>query len=144
MDALRTISTGFESTQNAQNIQNARAAQSVASPRERDGVQSPQPEQSSVASSVQVNLSEAALAAARSGSPSSPPPPPPTNAPAAPVQTQEAVVRAGSVGNTGRMETQDAAASTASNREAVQRYTENANNRLPPGQSGPSSVRVSA
>ena len=143
MDALRTISTGFESTQNAQNIQNARAAQSVASPRERDGVQSPQPEQSSVASSVQVNLSEAALAAARSGSPSSPPPTP-ANAPAAPVQTQEAVVRAGSVGNTGRMETQDAAASTASNREAVQRYTENANNRLPPGQSGPSSVRVSA
>jgi len=140
MDALRTISTGFE---NAQNIQNARAAQSIAAPRERDGREPPRPEQSGVTSSVQVELSEAARAAARSGSPSLPPPIP-ANAPAAPVQIQEAVVRAGSVGNTGRAEAQDAAAYTASSREAVQRYMENANNKLPPGQSAPSSVRVSA
>ncbi|MCL1860792.1 MAG: hypothetical protein FWG52_04560 [Proteobacteria bacterium] len=140
MDALRTISAGFE---NAQNVQNARAAQAVVSPRERDGTQPPRSEQSGITPSARVELSEAARAASRSGL-SSLPPPMPANTPAAPVQTQEAVSRTGSVGNTDRTERQDAAAFTASNREAVQRYMENANNKLPPGQSGPSSVRVSA
>ncbi|MCL1824570.1 MAG: hypothetical protein FWG26_01275 [Betaproteobacteria bacterium] len=138
MDALRTISAGFEA---AQNVQNARAAQAVVSPRERDGTQPLRPE--GITPSARVDLSEAARAASRSGL-SSLPPPMPANAPAAPVQTQEAVVRAGSVGNTDRTERQDAAAFTAFSREAVQRYMENADNKLPAGQSGPSSVRVSA
>jgi hypothetical protein len=139
MDALRTVSAGFE---NAQNMQNARAAQNIAPPRERDGVQPAlRPEQPGVAPSSRVELSEAARAAARSGSPSSPPPLP-ANTPAAPVQTQEAIVRAGASGNIGRAERHDAAAFTAA--EAVQRYTENASHKLPAGQSGPSSVRVSA
>jgi len=137
MDALRTISTGLENAQN-----NIRAVQGIAMPRERDGGQPLRSEQQSGATpSVQVNLSDEARAAARSGAPS-PPPAPPVKTPAVPVQTQEVVVRAESVGNTGRVEAQDAAASTASSREAVQRYMENA--RLPAGQSAPSSVRVSA
>jgi hypothetical protein len=137
MDALRATSAGFD---NAQAIQSSRAAQDIAAPRERDGAQPLRPEQSATPS-TQVNLSEEARAAARL---SSSPPPTPANTPAAPVQTQEAVARAGSVGNTDRVERQDAAASTAANREAVQRYTENARNNLPVGQSSPSSVRVSA
>ncbi|MDR2880290.1 MAG: hypothetical protein LBV29_00080 [Azoarcus sp.] len=132
MDAVRTISTGFEGAQDIQ----ARAAQSIVAPRERDGAQSSRPEQSGA--SVQVNISEEARAAARSGTPS-PPPPAPASMPAAPVQTPEAVVRADSVENAGRA--QDV---SSSGREAVQRYVENAVNSLPLGQSGPSSVRVSA
>jgi len=141
MDALRTVSTGFENAQNM-NIQNARAAQQgTETPRERDDKDLRRSEQPSVTPSVQVNLSEAARAAAGAGLSS--PSPVSVNAPAAPVQTQEAVVRAGSAGNTDRVEMQNA--TTASNREAVQRYMDNANNnRLPPGQSGPSTVRVSA
>ncbi|MCL2644430.1 MAG: hypothetical protein FWD51_03115 [Betaproteobacteria bacterium] len=135
MDALRTISTGFE---NAQNVQNTRAAQELSAVRGRDGKEPSRPEQSGAVPSVQVDLSEAARAAARSGS--SPPPPVPANTPAVPVQTQEAVARSGSAGNTNRAEVHAAAA----NREAVQRYVENANNKLPAGQSAPSSVRVSA
>ena len=135
MDALRTISTGFENAQ-----QNARVAQAVAPPRERDNAQQQSPRSERAQPSVQVDLSEAARAAARAGSP----PSPPVNAPAAPVQTPEAVARAGSVGNTDRVERQDAAASTVANQQAVQRYMENASNRLPAGQSGPSPVRVSA
>jgi hypothetical protein len=140
MDALRAISAGFD---NAQAIQSSRAAQEVVAPRERerDGAQPFRPEQAGVAPSTQVNLSEEARAAARL---SSTPPPTPASAPAAPVQTQEAVVRAGSVGNTDRVERQDAAAFTAASREAVQRYAENARSNLPVGQSAPSSVRVSA
>jgi hypothetical protein len=130
MDAIRTIPTGFE---NVQNVQNARAAEAVAPPRERerDGAQpqSLRPEQSNA--SVQVNLSETARAAARSDSP-----PASVSAPAAPVQTQEAVSR-----TAGSVESQNAASSS---REAVQRYMENADNKLPAGQSGPSAVRVSA
>jgi hypothetical protein len=138
MDALRATSAGFDI---AQAIQSSRAAQDIAAPRERNGAQPLRPEQSEVKPSTQVNLSEEARAAARS---SFSPPPTPANTPAAPVQTQEAVVRAGSVGNTDRTERQDAVASTAANREAVQRYTENARSNLPVGQSSPSSVRVSA
>ncbi len=134
MDALRTIPTGFE---NVQNVQNARATEAVAPQRERDSVQ-PQPARLERAPqpSVQVNLSETARAAARSDSP-----PASASTPAAPVQTQEAVSRANS---TGSVESRDTAASTAAGREAVQRYMENAANRLPAGQSGPSAVRVSA
>ena len=137
MDALRTISTGFENAQ-----QNARVAQATAPLRERDDAQpqSLRPEQLGVPPSVQVNISEAARAAARSGSPSSPPTAP-VNAPAAPVQAPEAAARAGSLEKTDRVERQDAAAAS---QQAVQRYMENANNRLPAGQSAPSSVRVSA
>ena len=141
MDALRTVSAGFE---NAQNIQNARAAQTIAPPRERDGVQpSLRPEQPGVSPSVRVDLSEAARTAARSGSPSLPPPVP-ANTPAAPVQTREAVAHAAPAEGIGHVERQDTAAFTAASREAVQRYMENTNSKLPAGQSGPSSVRVSA
>jgi len=129
MDALRTISTGFE---NAQNVQNARAAEAVVPQRERDGAQALRTEQPS----VQVSLSETARAAARSESPQAP-----ASTPAAPVQTQEAVSRANSAAS---VESQSSAASTAAGREAVQRYMENAANKLPAGQSGPSAVRVSA
>ncbi|MCL2161000.1 MAG: hypothetical protein FWH56_03820 [Betaproteobacteria bacterium] len=129
MDAIRTISAGLENTQ-----QNARVAQAGTLQREREDAQQPSLRPERAQPSVQVSLSEEARAAARSASP----PTAPVNAPAAPVQTQEAVARAGSVGNTDRVERQDAAA------QAVQRYIENANNRLPAGQSAPSSVRVSA
>ncbi|MCL2877130.1 MAG: hypothetical protein FWF12_12850 [Betaproteobacteria bacterium] len=135
MDALRTVSTGLE---NAQNMQNVRAAQGIEALRERNDKEPAQPER--VAPSVQVNLSEEARAAARSGA-ASPPPPAPASTPAAPVQMREAVVRAESTGNISRVEMQNAA---ASGRDAVQRYMENAGNQLPPGQSAPSSVRVSA
>lgn len=133
MDALRIVSAGLENTP-------PRAAQGIEALRERDGREPSRPEQSAVVPSVQVDLSEAARAAARSGI-SPPPPPIAVNAPAIPVQIQEAVVRAG---DTDRAQTQDVAAFTASSREAVQRYMENADNKLPIGQSGPSSVRVSA
>ena len=131
MDAIRTISAGLENTQ-----QNARVAQAGTLQREREDAQQPSLRPERAQPSVQVNLSEEARAAARSASP----PTAPVNAPAAPVQTQEAVARAGSVGNADRVERQDAAAS----QQAVQRYMENANTRLPAGQSAPSSVRVSA
>ncbi|MDR2014344.1 MAG: hypothetical protein LBP99_01795 [Azoarcus sp.] len=139
MDALRAISAGFD---NAQAIQNAHAAQNIAAPRERDSVQPLRPEQSGASPSAQVSLSEEGRAAARLSSPSQPPVP--ANTPAAPVQTQEAVVRAGSAGNIDRAEKQNAATSTASGQEATQRYMENARSNLPAGQSGPSPVRVSA
>lgn len=131
MDALQAISAGFG---NAQNVQNARATQAVTMPRERENAAQPsQPEQPAAAPSVDVSLSEAARAAAQSSA----------NAPAAPVRGQEAVARASAVESTPRPEMEDAAAaSTAAGREAVQRYTENAN--LPIGQSGPSTIRVSA
>ncbi|MCL2591616.1 MAG: hypothetical protein FWD67_12300 [Betaproteobacteria bacterium] len=143
MDSLRTIPTGFE---NAQNIQNARAVQNVATPRERDSTQPLGSGHSGGAmTSVQVDLSDTARAAARSEVLPSPPSlASSASAPTAPVQMQDAVVRARSVGDSIRVERQDAAASTAPNREAVQRYMENANNKLPAGQSAPSSVRVSA
>jgi cell division septation protein DedD len=137
MDALRATSAGFD---NAQAIQSSRAAQNIAAPRERDGMQPLRPEQSPIPS-TQVNLSEEARAAARS---SASPPPTPVNTPAVPVQTQEAVVRAGSVANTDRVERQDAAAGMKAGQEAVQRYAENARSNLPAGQNVPSSVRVSA
>ena len=136
MDALRTIPTGFENVQNVQNVQNARAAEAVVPQRERDGAQSQSARLERAQPSVQVNLSETARAAARSDSP-----PASASTPAAPVQTQEAVSRANS---TGSVESRDTAASTAAGREAVQRYMENAANKLPAGQSGPSAVRVSA
>ncbi|MDR2208187.1 MAG: hypothetical protein LBE22_04355 [Azoarcus sp.] len=134
MDALRATSAGFD---NAQAMQNARAAQDIAAPRERDGAQPLRPEQSGASPSTRVDLSEEARRLTS-------PPPVPANTPAVPVQMQEAIVRAGSAENADRAETQNAAASTASSREAVQRYMENAVNNLPAGQSAPSSVRVSA
>ena len=131
MDALRTISSGFENV-----AQNSRAAEAIAPPRERDGAQSQSLRSESASPSVQVSLSETARAAARSDSTQAS-----ASTPAAPVQTQEAVSRANS---TGSVESRDTAASTAAGREAVQRYMENAANKLPAGQSGPSAVRVSA
>jgi hypothetical protein len=139
MDALRTVTAGFENAQNA-----TRAAQAAVPPRERDGVQPTlRPDQPGVTPSVRVDLSEAARTAARSGSPSSPPPMP-ANTPAAPMQTKEAVVHAGQASSADRAERHDAATFTTASREAVQRYMEHANSRLPAGQSAPSSVRVSA
>lgn len=140
MDAIKALSAGFD---NVHNMQNARA-QSAPPQRERErGLDVAQPSpQAGIVPSTQVDLSDAARAAARSGAPASPPPTA-ANAPAAPVQTREAIARAAAAERPNNVEARDVAASGVANREAVQRYLGNST-ALPVGQSAPSTVRVSA
>ncbi|MDR3086504.1 MAG: hypothetical protein LBU45_00890 [Azoarcus sp.] len=139
--SLRLPPSGIDSVQ--QGIRN----QTLAAPREREETRTPTTAQQAPSPSVRVDISDAAQLAARAdASPSvpagakstTPPVLRPTDAgPAAPVRTPIAVAGAD------RAQAPDAP-TTAASQEAVKRYTENAQNNLPAGQSKPSTVRVAA
>ncbi|MDR1063512.1 MAG: hypothetical protein LBL48_06220 [Azoarcus sp.] len=115
---------------NAQDVR----AQALVSPREREEARTLAPEeQTPERSSVQVNISPGAHAAARG---EAPPMRPTGTEPAVPVQTPDAVARAD------RAQDKDVSA-TVTGQEAVKRYLENTANR-PAGQADPSTVRISA
>ncbi|MDR3214034.1 MAG: hypothetical protein LBT71_09015 [Azoarcus sp.] len=109
--------------------------QTLATPRERDASSSVPERQTPESPSVRVDISPAAQIAARVDTSL----PRPTSAgPAVPVQPRDAVVRA---------DRSDGAESTptAASQQALRRYLENAgSDNRPAGQSGPSTVRISA
>jgi len=115
--------------------------QALAPPREREEARALPPAAQTPAPSTNVSLSSAGLAAVRADAPAVPR----TGeaGPATPVRAPEAVVHADPVRAASRTEG-SAIAATVTGQEASRRYAENDVNRLPAGQSGPSTVRVSA
>ncbi|MDR1424229.1 MAG: hypothetical protein LBI92_06490 [Azoarcus sp.] len=115
-------------------------AQALALSREREEARA-QPSAQTLAPSTKISLSDEGLAAARADAPAATR----TSAtgPAAPVRAPEAIVHADPVRAANRTEGSTAAA-TVTGQEALRRYAENTANHLPAGQSGPSTVRVSA
>jgi hypothetical protein len=128
--SLRLLPTGLE------NLQSVSAA--LAPQRAREEGTTTTPQTPTPAPSTQVSISEEGLAAARADVPAAAK----TGeaGPATPVRPQAAVERAEP---TARGEATPTANATLASHEAARRYAENANN-LPIGQSGPSSVRISA